>query len=113
MCTKTKIAAAAFAALMAPPLHCAAAPLHADRQVESPPQWSANVISGAYAATTKSRRATAPASRRRVPQAIGPSIGATTPDGRNLGTDPDAAIRFQLRRDSSMGSTMGGGGNGM
>jgi hypothetical protein len=31
------------------------------------------------------------------------------PDGRDLGTDPDAAIRFQLRRDASVPGAGGGG----
>jgi len=61
-------------------------------------------MSKAYcAATNKSRRAPRPTSRGRVSQAADPSIRAKAPDGRDLGTDPDATIRFQLRRDSAMG----------
>jgi hypothetical protein len=110
MSAKTKIAVAAVAVLIALPLHSAAAPLPlpyspppAEASKGGAQQWSGNMISGAYAATNKSRRTTRPASRNRVSQATDPSFHVRAPDGRDLGTDPDAAIRFQLRRDSSMG----------
>jgi hypothetical protein len=47
------------------------------------------------AAANKSQRATRPAQRSRVLQDSLPA-----PDDRKSGTDPDAAIRFQLKRDS-------------
>jgi len=60
-------------------------------------------VVGAYAATAKLRRAARSAPRGRISQAREAPNQMRAPDGRDLGTDPDAAIRFQLRRDSSMG----------
>jgi hypothetical protein len=99
----TWIAAAAVAVVIAPALCCAEVPTGAGQRTENQQLWTRNPMSGAYAATNKSRRATRPASRGRVSQAADPSIRVTAPGGRDLGTDPDATIRFQLRRDSSMG----------
>ena len=103
MSANTRIAAAAVAVAIAPALGCAEPLISADPRAENPQQWTGNAISGACAATSKSRRATRPASRGRVSQATDPSIRVIGTDGRDRGTDPDAAIRFQLRRDSSMG----------
>ena len=50
------------------------------------------------AAANKSQRATRPAQRSRVLQDSSGRLPA--PDDRKSGTDPDAAIRFQLKRDS-------------
>jgi len=110
MSAKTKIAAAAVAVFIATP-HAAGAllplphpPALAGEGKGGEQQRSGNVMSKAYcAANNKSRRAPRPTSRGRVSQAADPSIRAKAPDGRDLGTDPDATIRFQLRRDSAMG----------
>jgi hypothetical protein len=102
MSEKTKIAAAAIAVFVVPTHHSAAAPLH----TQSPQQWTGNAIYGAYTAAKKSPRTKRSASRGRISQAAEPSIQILGLDGRDLGTDPDSSIRFQLRRDSSMG--MGG-----
>jgi hypothetical protein len=99
MLTKTTIAAAAAVAAFIAPLYCAAAPV----QAKSRPHWTGAAMFGAYAAATKSRRATRSAPRGRISQATEPPIHVIGPNGRDLGTDPDAAIRFQLRRDSTMG----------
>ena len=109
MSASTRIAAAVVTVLIAPALGSAEALLSADPRAESQRQWNGTAMSGAYAAANKSRRATRPAPRGRVSRAIDPSIRVTAPDGRDLGTDPDSTIRFQLRRDSSMGSGSGGG----
>ena len=106
MSAKTDIAAAAIAitVLIAPVLASAQAPINAHPGADDPPQWNGNAMSGAYAAANKSRRATRPVPRGRVSQATDPSVRRVTgPDGRYLGNDPDAAIRFQLRRDSGTG----------
>jgi hypothetical protein len=103
MSAKIKIAAAAIAVFVAPTQHSAAAHLRA----KSPQQWNENAIFGAYAAAKTSPRAQRSASRGRISQAVEPPIHVLAPDGRDLGTDPDPSIRFQLRRDSS---GMGGGG---
>jgi hypothetical protein len=109
MSAKTAIAAAALAAFIAPPLYSTAAPVQANSHAVSRPQWTGATMFGAYAATTKSRRATRPASRSRVSQATDMSTHVIGLDGRDRGTDPDPAIRFQLWRDSA-GGGMGGGG---
>jgi hypothetical protein len=101
MSAKTKIAAAAVAVFVAPTHHSAAAPLSAKS-----PQQSA--IYDAYAGAKKSPRAKLSASRGRISQAAD-STHVLGPDGRDLGTDPDPSIRFQLRRDSSVGMGSGGG----
>jgi hypothetical protein len=103
MSASTRIAVAAITVLIAPALGSAEALLRADPRAESQRQWAGNAMSGAYAAANKSRRTTRSAPRGRVSQATDPSVHIIAPDGRDLGTDPDAAIRFQLKRDSSMG----------
>jgi hypothetical protein len=103
MSANTRIAAAVVAVVIAPALGSAEVLISANPRAENQQLWTGNAIAGAYAATSKSRRATRPVSRGRVSQATDPSIHVIAPDGRDLGTDPDAAIRFQLRRDSSMG----------
>ncbi len=64
--------------------------------------------SGAYAAATKSLRTARSAQRNGVAKtSIQQVLGF---DGRVVGADPDARIRFQLQRDGGLG---GGGGGGM
>jgi hypothetical protein len=88
MSTKTNIAAAAaVAVLIAPAPGFAQTPLKSHLQATS----------GAYAAATKSSRATRPAPRGGISEASVQSVFG--PDGRYVGADPDAAIRFALRRD--------------
>jgi hypothetical protein len=103
MSASTRIAVAAITVLIAPAFGSAEALLSADPRAESQRQWTGNATSGAYAAANKTRRATRSAPRGRVSQATDASVHIIAPDGRDVGTDPDAAIRFQLRRDSSMG----------
>jgi len=103
MTAKTNIIAA-IAVLAAPALACAQASINADPGADDQPRWHGNAMSGACAATSKSSRATRSAQRGRRPPATDPSARrVTAPDGRDLGTDPDMAIRFQLRRDSGPG----------
>jgi hypothetical protein len=88
MSTKTNIAAAAaITVLIAPASGFAQAPLKGHLQATS----------GAYAAATKSSRATRPARRGGVSEAFIQSVSG--PDGRIVGADPDAAVRFELARD--------------
>jgi hypothetical protein len=103
MSANTRIAAAVVTVLIGPALGSAEALLSVDPRAESQQQWTGHAMSGAYAAANKSRRATRSALRGRVSQATDASVHIIAPDGRDLGTDPDAAIRLQLRRDSSMG----------
>ena len=105
MSAKTKIAAAAIAVFLAATHHSAAALLNA----KSPQQLTGNAIYGAYAVAKKSPRAKRSASRGHISQAAEPHTHVLAPDGRDLGTDPDPSIRFQLRRDSSAGMGSGGG----
>ncbi len=65
--------------------------------------------SGAYAAATKSSRAARSAQRNGVAQTSDQQVLGF--DGRVVGADPDARIRFQLRRED--GVPGGGGGGGM
>jgi hypothetical protein len=65
--------------------------------------------SSARAAATKSSRTARPAQRSGVAQT--PTQQVLGLDGRAAGADPDARIRFQLRRDGS-GPGAGGGGSG-
>jgi hypothetical protein len=109
MPASTRIAAAVVTVLIAPALASAEMLLKADPRAESQPQWTGNAVSGAYAAANKSRRSTRPVPRGRVSQATDPSVHIIAPDGRDLGTDPDAAIRFQLRRDPGASGGSGGG----
>jgi hypothetical protein len=91
----------AIAVLVAPALASAQAVIDAYSGTDDQPQRYGNAMSGAYAAANRSRRATRPTQRGRVSQATDPSIRRMlAPDGRDLGTDPDAAIRIELRRDS-------------
>jgi len=72
-------------------------------RADGQPKWSANAISGTYAAANKSQRAARPVPRGSVSQPNDPSIRHVIgPDGRDLGTDPDPTIRLQLRRDGGM-----------
>jgi hypothetical protein len=103
MFARTRIAVAAVTVLIAPALGSAEPLLSGGPRAESQRQWTGNAKSDAYAAANKSRRATRSAPRGRVSQATDSSVHIIAPDGRDLGTDPDAAIRFQLKRDSSMG----------
>jgi hypothetical protein len=65
--------------------------------------------SGAYAAATKSLRTTRSAQRNSVAKTSDQQVLGS--DGRVVGADPDARIRFQLRRDDA--APGGGGGGGM
>jgi hypothetical protein len=103
MSASTRIAVAVVTVLIAPALGSAEAFLRTSPRAESQGQWTGHAMSGAYAAANKTRRATRSAPRGRVSQATDPSAHIISPDGRDVGTDPDAAIRFQLKRDSSMG----------
>lgn len=86
MSVKIIIAAAVTMVLVAPPPGSAQA-------LKGHPQ----AISGAYAAATKPLRAARSGPRSHVAAASIQSVSA--PDGRVIGADPDAAIRFQLLRD--------------
>jgi hypothetical protein len=100
MSTRITIAAAAIMVLIVPAYSSAQAP-KAHMGAEHPQQWDAKALSGAYAAARQSSRAKR--SARQVAQATGASIyPVTSPDGRLVGADPDAAIRFELRRDPNL-----------
>jgi hypothetical protein len=92
MSTKTIIAAAVVTVLIAAPDSAKALTGHAQ------------ATSGAYAAATKSLRTARSAQRGGVAQtSIQRVLGL---DGRPIGTDPDEAIRLQLRRDGGSGGGM-------
>jgi hypothetical protein len=98
MSTTTNLAAVAtIMVFVAPTFGSAQAPHHQQR----------NATLSAYAAASKSSRTARPASRSRVSLTTPHVIG---PDGRDLGTDPDPMVRFQIRRDPSMPGGSGGGG---
>jgi uncharacterized membrane protein YgcG len=99
MSTKTIIAAAVVTVLIA---------LAADSAKALTGRLQATA--GAYAAATKSLRTARSAQRSGVAQA--PIQRVLGLDGRTIGTDPDAAIRFQLRRDGGSERGSGGGGSG-
>jgi len=100
---KTQIAAAAIGMFIAAAPEVAQA-RGTDSGLARRQRWDANAMSGAYAAATRSSRAKRPAQRSRVSQPNDASAHrVTAPDGRDRGADPDAAIRFQLRRDSGPG----------
>jgi len=101
MSAKMKFAAAAIAVFVVPTQYSAAALLRA----KSPQQWTESAIYGAVAKKSPKRAV----SRGRISRAAELPIHVLAPDGRDLGTDPDPSIRFQLRRDSSMGMGSGGG----
>jgi hypothetical protein len=103
MSANIRIAAAAATVLITPALGFAQGLHNPVPRVENQQQWTGNAMSGAYAAAKKSRRATQPAPRASIARVGDPSMHIIAPDGRDVGTDPDATIRFQLRRDSSMG----------
>ena len=109
MSARTRIAVAAVTVLIAPALGSAEPLLRAGPRAESQQHWTGKAMSGAYAAANKSRRSKRPVPRGRVSQATDPSVHIIAPDGRDLGTDPDAAIRFQLRRDPGASGGSGGG----
>jgi hypothetical protein len=88
MSTKTNIAAAAAVIVLIAP---------ASGFAQAPVKGHLHATSGAYAAAAKSSRATRPAPRGGVSEASVQSV--FSPDGRYVGADPDAAIRFGLRRD--------------
>jgi hypothetical protein len=102
MSATTNVAAAAMV-FMAPTLGSARAPHHQQ-------QWNRSATLSAYAAASKSSRTAPPASRGHISQTTDSSLHVIGPDGRDLGTDPDAKIRFQLRRDPSVPGGSGGGG---
>jgi hypothetical protein len=99
MSPKRKIAAV-IAVIIAPALGSPQALLEA--RAQAPQQWRGNTISSAHAAASKSSRVARPGQRSRAPKPADASADRIlSPDGRDMGTDPDAAIRFQLRRDNS------------
>jgi hypothetical protein len=96
MFAKMSIGAAAIAVLIAP---ASAQAAKSPRRAEYPQQWNANTVSGAYGAANQSRTKR-PAQRGGVAQPAGALVRfVAAPDGRIVGADPDAAIRFELRRD--------------
>lgn len=107
MSAKTRIAASVIAVAIAPALGSAQVTLNPNPHHQQP--LAGNATLSAYAAASKSSRTARPAPRGRVSQATDLSTHVIGLDGHDRGTDPDATIRFQLRRDSS-GSGMGGGG---
>jgi hypothetical protein len=113
MSTKTIIAAAVVAVFIAP------APASAKALT-----GRLQATSGAFAAATKPSRTVRSTLRNGVAQTsiqrMSGSDGRVVlgSDGRVVGADPDAGIRFQLRRDGGMergsgGGSGGGGGSGM
>jgi hypothetical protein len=106
MSAKTRIAVSAIAVAIAPALGSAQVTPNPNPHQQQ--QWAGNATLGARAAARKSSRTQQPASRGRVSQATDLSTHVIGLDGHDRGTDPDATIRFQLRRDSS-GNGMGGG----
>jgi hypothetical protein len=107
MSATTNVAAAAtIMVFMAPALGSAQAPVNPNPHHQQ--QWTGSATF--YGAANKSSRTARPASRGRVSRATDLSPHVIAADGRDLGTDPDATIRFQLRRDSSMAGSSGGGG---
>jgi hypothetical protein len=104
MSARANVAAvAAIMVFVAPTLGSAQAP---HRQQRS----TGDAALTAYGAASKSSRTARPVSRSRVSQTTDSSLHVIGPDGRDLGTDPDATIRFQLRRDPSVPGGSGGGG---
>lgn len=102
MSVPTNVAIAlAIAVFIVPARGSAAAPINSNPHNQQ--RWTENATSGAYAAASKSSRTARPAPRGRVSRTTDVSSHVIAPDGRDLGTDPDSAIRFQLRRDSTMG----------
>ena len=83
MSTTTNIAAAAALAVLMTP---------APGSAQAPHKGFLQATAGAYAAASKSSR-----TARSTSLAFAQSVRAT--DGRLVGADPDAAIRFELRRD--------------
>jgi len=99
MLTKSAIAVAAITVLIAPTPGSAQA-IKSLQRAEYPQQWNGNAMSGAYAAAKQSR-AKRSAQRGGISQPTDPSAyRVLAPDGRLAGADPDAAIRFGLRRDT-------------
>jgi uncharacterized membrane protein YgcG len=97
--TKTIIAAAVVAVFIAPAPDSAKA-LTGHLQATS----------GAFAAVTKPLRTARPAQRSGGAQTRAQQVLGL--DGRVVGTDPDAGVRFQLRRDGGMERGSGGAGGG-
>jgi len=97
--TKTIIAAAVVAVLIAPVSDSAKA-LTGRLQATS----------GAFAAAAKPLRTARSAQRSGVAQTSNQQVLGL--DGRVVGSDPDAGVRFQLRRDGGMERGSGGGGGG-
>jgi hypothetical protein len=102
MSTMSKFAAAAAMTILIVPTRGSAQDWpHA--HAEYGQERTTNALSRAHTAS-KSLRVTRAAQRGRVSRPPGPSLDRVlTPDGREMGADPDAAIRFQLRRDYSSG----------
>jgi hypothetical protein len=102
MSAKTNVAAAAIIMVFVAPTFGSAQTPHRRQQ------WPENATSSAYAAASKSSRTTRRDPSNRVPHATSLSDHVIGPDGRDLGTDPDPMIRFQLRRDPSVPGSGGG-----
>jgi len=105
--TTNVAAAAAIMVFVAPALGSAQAPANPNPHHQQ--RSIGNATLSAYAAG-KSSRTSRPASRSRVSHATDLSNHVIGPDGHDLGTDPDATIRFQLRRDPLVPGGSGGGG---
>lgn len=110
MSATTNVAAAAtIMVFVAPALSFAQTPVNPNPHHQR--QWTGHTTLSAYAAAGRSSRTARSPSPSRVSRAADLSNHIIAPDGRDLGTYPDATIRFQLRRDPSMPG--GGGGGGM
>src|SRR5215471_14386583 len=101
MSATANVAAAAAIMVFAAPALGSAKALHHQQQ------WTGNALS-AYAAAGKSSRTARRGPSSRVSRATDLSDHVIGPNGRDLGTDPDAMIRFQLRRDPSVPGSGGG-----
>ena len=92
MSTKTNIAAVAAVTIFIVP---------ASGFAQAPLKGHLHAASGAYAAAAKSSRVTRPGPRGGVSEAFIQRV--TGLDGRIVGADPDAAVRFELGRDQRYG----------
>jgi hypothetical protein len=97
MSARIKGATVAAAITVLPAFACAQAPASA-APTKSQRAWNIAALSGIYAATLKGSRA------RQVQRGRASQTTVTSPSARREGgTDPDAAIRFQLQRDGKSG----------
>src|SRR5215471_6511347 len=99
MSATTNVAAVAtIMVFVAPALGSAQTQVNPNPHHQQP--WTGNATLSAYAVASKSSRNARNAPRGRVSQVTDLSNHVIGPGGRDLGTDPDATIRFQLLRDS-------------